>query len=61
KGEGERGYGLFIVKELVDRNNGKIIFNSSEFETEFRILFRRSEKSVSSHVDPNNSMLKSHI
>ena len=60
KGEGERGYGLFIVKELVDRNNGKIIFNSSEFETEFHILFRRSDKSASSHVDPNNSMLKNH-
>ncbi len=60
KGEGERGYGLFIVKELVDRNNGKIIFNSSEFETEFRILFRRSDKSVSSHVGSNNSLLKNH-
>ena len=40
KAEGERGYGLYIVKELITRNKGEITFHSNEFETEFLIAFQ---------------------
>ena len=40
KGEGERGYGLYIVKELVTRNKGEISFHSDELETEFLVAFQ---------------------
>jgi len=58
KAEGERGYGLFIVKELVARNNGEITFESSEFETEFRILFHYNGKSPKMDIDQTNNTLK---
>jgi len=40
KEKGDRGYGLFIVKELISRNQGKISFHSDEFETEFLVTFQ---------------------
>jgi sensor histidine kinase regulating citrate/malate metabolism len=42
--EGERGFGLFIVKELVSQNNGRISVTSSELETEFLIEFKIKHK-----------------
>jgi signal transduction histidine kinase len=56
KAEGERGYGLFIVKELINRNNGEISFDSSEVETEFRILFRCGSKSAADDVEQANTL-----
>ncbi|MDK2933634.1 MAG: hypothetical protein PWP27_1444 [Clostridiales bacterium] len=35
----EHGFGLYIVKQLVERNNGEITVSSSEHETEFLIRF----------------------
>lgn len=40
KYEGERGFGLFIVKELVSQHNGRISVTSTEDETEFLIEFK---------------------
>ncbi len=40
----QRGYGLFIVKELIQKNNGEISFHSNEMETEFLISFKISPK-----------------
>lgn len=34
------GYGLFIVKELVESNNGKIYVKSNKDYTEFKIIFK---------------------
>ncbi len=45
KAVGERGYGLFIVKELIRKNNGEISFRSNEMETEFLISFKTITKS----------------
>lgn len=35
----DHGFGLFITKELVEHNNGEIIFYSSEEETSFLVKF----------------------
>lgn len=35
----ERGYGLYITRQLISKNNGKISVTSSEQETEFLIEF----------------------
>ena len=37
---GERGYGLFIVKELISRYNGKISVKSTDEDTEFLIQLK---------------------
>jgi len=44
---GERGYGLYIVKELINRNNGEISFHSDEFETEFIVTFQYKDENKS--------------
>lgn len=36
----ENGYGLYIVKELVEENNGKIYVNSTDLYTEFKLVFK---------------------
>ncbi|HHU48520.1 MAG TPA: GHKL domain-containing protein [Clostridiales bacterium] len=48
KAEGKRGYGLYIVKELVSRNKGEISFHSNEFETEFFVAFQNKADNKSS-------------
>jgi len=40
KSSGERGYGLYIVRELILKNHGEITFHTNEFETEFLISFK---------------------
>lgn len=45
KTNGERGFGLYIVKELVSRNHGNIRFHSSAQETEFILEFGAGELS----------------
>ncbi|NLA85107.1 MAG: GHKL domain-containing protein [Clostridiales bacterium] len=50
KAEGERGYGLFIVRELIVRNNGFIDYHSNEFETEFRISFNYKNNKTSAFI-----------
>ena len=40
KAAGERGYGLYIVRDLTMKNNGEVTFHSNELETEFLISFR---------------------
>ncbi|MGE5627127.1 MAG: sensor histidine kinase [Solirubrobacterales bacterium] len=35
----ERGFGLFITKELVEKNNGKISVKSNELGTNFTVIF----------------------
>ena len=40
KSSGERGYGLYIVRELILKNHGEITFRTNEFETEFLISFK---------------------
>jgi two-component system, LytTR family, sensor histidine kinase AgrC len=37
--EGERGFGLYITMELINKNMGKIHVNSTESETEFLLEF----------------------
>lgn len=54
--EGERGYGLYIVKELISRNKGEISFHSDEFETEFIISFRYREDTDEASLKNNNSL-----
>ena len=44
KDSSDRGYGLFIVQELVTRNNGKVTFQSTEQETEFLISFSQRKE-----------------
>lgn len=39
KSKGERGYGLYITKQLVEKNNGKISVESNENETIFLVEF----------------------
>ncbi len=39
----DHGFGLYIVKKMVDRNKGKITINSTEDETEFLIEFKLME------------------
>ncbi len=51
KAAGERGYGLFIVQELITRNKGEIVFESTEYETEFRMLFRYKKTPTIASVD----------
>lgn len=41
---GERGYGLYIVKELTEKNHGDICFHSNDLETEFLISFKRMKE-----------------
>lgn len=43
KESGERGFGLYIVKELVDKYGGEIVVTSIEGETEFLITFKEVE------------------
>lgn len=43
--EGERGFGLYITKELVTKNRGKIHVTSTEYETEFLLEFIAKEVS----------------
>ena len=54
--EGERGYGLYIVKELISRSKGEISFHSDEFETEFIISFRYREDTDEASLKNNNSL-----
>lgn len=44
--EGERGFGLYITKELVTKNKGKILVNSTELETEFLLEFQVKDISI---------------
>lgn len=39
KDKDDHGFGLYIVKKMVEKNDGKIIAYSDEQETEFQILF----------------------
>ncbi|CEO06734.1 sensor histidine kinase [[Clostridium] sordellii] len=39
--EKNHGYGLYIVKETVENNNGKIYVESNEEYTEFKIIFSK--------------------
>ena len=58
KAVGERGYGLFIVKELIQKNNGEINFYSNEVETEFLISFKKVPKSKGSIFKVTSTFLK---
>lgn len=50
KGEGERGFGLFIVSELVNQYRGKVEVSSIDSETEFLISFKISNGEVMQHA-----------
>ncbi|HHU78625.1 MAG TPA: GHKL domain-containing protein [Clostridiales bacterium] len=61
--EGERGYGLYIVNELTQRNQGVISFRSDEYETEFLLCFnfktnedKRSTEKTNLTYGPNQSL-----
>ncbi|HHY91344.1 MAG TPA: GHKL domain-containing protein [Clostridiales bacterium] len=41
--KGEHGFGLHIIKQLVEKNGGKITVSSSEEETEFLIQIKRKK------------------
>lgn len=56
KAEGERGYGLYIVKELIARNKGQIIFNSTKYETEFRMMFNFKKVPAMTELDQVDSL-----
>ena len=61
--EGERGYGLYIVNELTQRNQGVISFRSDEYETEFLLCLnfktnadKRSTEKTNLTYGPNQSL-----
>ena len=39
--KGEHGFGLHIIKQLVEKNGGRITVSSSEEETEFLVRIKR--------------------
>ena len=39
----ERGYGLYIVKQLVNKNKGSIEVNDNDNKTEFLIIFKHNK------------------
>ncbi len=52
----DHGFGLYIVKKMVEKNKGKITINSSDEETEFLIKFKlREGKDGESSKDDNRS------
>ena len=36
----DHGFGLFITKQIIEKNNGKIVVSSSQIETKFIIEFK---------------------